>query len=391
MKEDDKTIARLRDELAVLRQRVGESETMGSEREQAEKELRESESRYRSLFENMENGFALHEMIFDDAGRPIDYIFLDVNDAFERQTTLRRADLIGKRVTEVLPGIKSDSADWIGTYGKVTLTGESVSLESYSEPLERWFSAIAYRPTQNQFAVVFTDITVRKQMEIQLQEANRRLEETNQSLQDMVYIASHDLQSPLISMEGFTGVLLEDYRDSLDSQGIRHLERVQESVVRMQTFVDSLLDISRLNTVRNPFETFEPREILGDLVSDLSLMLEYEQAEIEILPMPTMCGDRQRIEGVFRRLITNAIKYGGEHIAVGYENDAYFVRDDGIGLPASQLEKIFIPGERLKRIDAEGSGMGLTFCRNVVTQHDGRIWAESAGEDSGSTFYLTIG
>ena len=132
---------------------------------QAYEMLQESEGRYRSLFENMQNGFALHEMVFDEAGQPVDYIFLDVNEPFEAQTTLKREDIIGRRVTEVLPGIEDDPADWIGTYGRVVLSGNSYTFENYSEALDRWYSVVAYRPNEGQFAVVFVDITERKRAE----------------------------------------------------------------------------------------------------------------------------------------------------------------------------------------------------------------------------------
>ncbi len=136
-----------------------------TDRVYAEETLRKSEEKYKSLFENMQNGFALHEMVIDETGTPIDYIFLDINEAFEQQTTLKRKKLLGKKVTEALPGIENDPADWIGTYGKVVLTGNSISFENYAEPLKRWFSIVAYRPKEGQFAVLFHDITERKQTE----------------------------------------------------------------------------------------------------------------------------------------------------------------------------------------------------------------------------------
>ena len=163
MKDKRKTKDQLIEELTALRQQVAEYEAEKSLREsdhrQAEQTLRESEEEYRSLFENMDNGFALHEMMFDEAGRPIDYIFLAVNETFEKQTTLKREEVIGKRVTEILPGIENDPADWIGTYGKVVLTGKGIFFEHYAEATQRWSSVTAYRPKEGQFAVVLADIT----------------------------------------------------------------------------------------------------------------------------------------------------------------------------------------------------------------------------------------
>src|SRR5512136_2853212 len=112
----------------------------------SEQALRESETKYRSLFDNMINAFAYHKTVFDDHGKPIDYIFLEINDAFERLTGLKKENLIGKRVTDVLPGIEKEPADWIGTYGRVALTGEPKRFENYSETLKKWYSVTAYSP-----------------------------------------------------------------------------------------------------------------------------------------------------------------------------------------------------------------------------------------------------
>ena len=94
------------------------------------------EARYRSLIENMMNGFAYHKVIFDEYGKPVDYVFLEVNKAFERLTGLKRDEIIGKKVTEVLPGIDKDPADWIGVYGMVTVTGQPIRFENYARNLK---------------------------------------------------------------------------------------------------------------------------------------------------------------------------------------------------------------------------------------------------------------
>jgi PAS domain S-box-containing protein len=135
------------------------------------KSLHENEKKYRSLFENMLDGFALHEIITDENGLPIDYFFIEVNNAFETQTGLKRENISGKRVTEILPGIKDDPANWIGIYGEVALENQQVRFEQYSDQLKKWYSVLAFSPKENHFATIFTDITERKNAEVELKDS----------------------------------------------------------------------------------------------------------------------------------------------------------------------------------------------------------------------------
>ncbi len=127
--------------------------------QQRGQDLRESEARYRGLFESMQEGFALHEIICDDSGKPVDYRFLEVNPGFERQTGLRREDVLGRTVLEVLPGVEPE---WIETFGRVALTGEPARIERRSADLGRRYEAYAFSPRRGQFAVIFTDVTQRE-------------------------------------------------------------------------------------------------------------------------------------------------------------------------------------------------------------------------------------
>jgi PAS domain S-box-containing protein len=122
----------------------------------------------------MQDGFAFHKVLFDENGRPEDYVFLEINEAFEQLTGLKKENVIGKKVTEVLPGIERDPADWLGIYGKVALTGKPVRFESYADSLGKWFKVSAYSAEKGYFAVAFEDITERKKAEEE-NEAQRAL------------------------------------------------------------------------------------------------------------------------------------------------------------------------------------------------------------------------
>lgn len=131
--------------------------------QQVFEEIKISEEQYRTLFENMLNGFALYEIILNKKGKPVDYSFLQVNPAFEKLTGLKSSDILYRTVKEVMPEIEDY---WIDTYGKVALTGKHIRYENYSKELNRYYEVVAYCPKKMQFAVIISDITERKQLEL---------------------------------------------------------------------------------------------------------------------------------------------------------------------------------------------------------------------------------
>ncbi|MDP3453168.1 MAG: response regulator, partial [Bacteroidales bacterium] len=135
------------------------------ERIAAEILLRKSEERFRLLIEQMEQSLAVHEIILNDTGVPVDYRFLDINPGFEKHTGLKRENLIGRTVLEVLPNTERY---WIERYGEVALTGTPATFDEFSRELNRYYSVVAYRPQKNQFATVITDITEYKLAEKKL-------------------------------------------------------------------------------------------------------------------------------------------------------------------------------------------------------------------------------
>ncbi len=145
-----------------------------TERKKAEKNLTESEKRYRTLFENLTSGFVLFELVSDDKGIPIDHTIVAANKGFEATTGIKLQDAIGKRLTQALPGIENDAAEWIERYAKVAVTGESKQFEQGSELLGYYYTITAYQSGLNRCAVIFDDITERKKLEKVLAESEER-------------------------------------------------------------------------------------------------------------------------------------------------------------------------------------------------------------------------
>lgn len=163
--------------IAELNQSLNKKHTPDQEVKSIEDQQNLSENKYRLMFDNMINGIAYHKIVTDNKGNPVDYIFLEVNDAFEELTGLKAKKIIDKRVTEVLPGIEKDPTNWIGLYGKVALNNKSVQFESYSETLNKWYSINAYCPEKGYFITIFEDITNRKSTE-NIQKENETLLKT---------------------------------------------------------------------------------------------------------------------------------------------------------------------------------------------------------------------
>ena len=160
-----------------------------AERMQAQEMLQKSEERYRLLFNSMTEGFAFHELIFDENGDPCDYRFLDINLAFEQMTGLKREDIIGKGQSEILP---DEDPFWFRTYCEVALNGRTIHLEHFSPPLQRHFEVYAYCPAPNQFAVIFTNITERKRIEDALAASEAELRALFASMHDVVLVIDRE-------------------------------------------------------------------------------------------------------------------------------------------------------------------------------------------------------
>ena len=166
-----------------------------TDRKQAEKALRKSEKKFRSLFTNMIDACAYHKIVYDSLGEPVDYIFLEVNSAFEEFTGLNKSNIIGKRVTKILPDINADPANWIQKFGKVANRGQHIRFEGYSTSLKKWFFASAYCPEDGHFVAIFEDLSDRKDLEKEListlDDAQKRQSEVSALLEASKAVLRH--------------------------------------------------------------------------------------------------------------------------------------------------------------------------------------------------------
>lgn len=350
-----------------------------------------------ALFEHMITGFAYHRVVTDDDGRPIDYVFLEINPAFERLTGLRAADLIGRRVTEALPGIENDPADWIGTYGRVALGGDAVRFEQYSEALDRWYNVCAYSPEPGHFAVTFDEITALKQAQQEHDRLIRDLEQKNAELERFTYTASHQLRSPLVTVRGFLDALQEDLAaGDLDSVG-DDIDRIRRAADRMNALLDQLLELSRVGRIAGDSAVSPVAELVDVVREALAGILERVTFEVDVPGSVTVCGDRGRLLEVLQNLLENAAKFSASApdatVRVEAAGDArrttIRVIDNGVGIPPEYQQRIFRLFERLDTA-VPGTGIGLALTKRIVEHHGGTIAVHSAGTGHGATFEVEL-
>jgi PAS domain S-box-containing protein len=237
-------------------------------------------------------------------------------------------------------------------------------------------------------ALLYED-TIAKSMEIA---------ERNKELDDFTYVVSHDLKEPLISIEGYSRILLKDYREKVDEDGKEYLNSVVQSTGRMKSLIDDLLTLSRLGRVSESQEMVSSNRVVQEILHDLRFTIEDKGVRVTAAEdLPDVRYNATQLTMVFRNLIANALKFNDKPdpaITIGCERRrdhvVFSVTDNGIGIEPQYYEKIFLIFQRLQRSEAyRGTGAGLTIVKKIVEKHRGRIWVESV-VGSSTTFFFTV-
>jgi signal transduction histidine kinase len=233
----------------------------------------------------------------------------------------------------------------------------------------------------------------------ELAEKTAELSRSNEELDAFVYTVSHDLKAPVVSLQGFSSLLMKEYEDRLDENGKMYIERIQKNSERMGILIENLLELSRIGRAKGQEELVNISDVISDVVNELVSQLEERGTRLIVEDqMPTIRCDCTRISQIFANLMSNANKFMGEDnedptIEVGYDDrDGYYrfyVKDNGVGIDEEYHAKIFQIFQRLNDVETEGTGVGLAIVKKIVESLGGKIWVDSA-KGKGTTIYFTV-
>ncbi|AUW56784.1 hybrid sensor histidine kinase/response regulator [Sphingobium sp. SCG-1] len=395
-------------------------------------ELHVGAEKYRSLFESIDAGFCIIEIVFDEAGKPVDYIFREANPAFERQTGLKNA--VGMAIRSMVPGHEQH---WFDIYGKVALTGESIRFEHEADALGGyWYDVYALRvgdPAARQVAVLFNDITQRRRIEAALRESEERLRGLNETLEERVAQRSRELElaqealrqsQKLEAMGQLTGGVAHDFNnlltpivgslDLLQRRGLgtererRLIDGAVQSADRAKTLVQRLLAFAR----RQPLQVkaIDISALIRDM-ADLIASTSGPRVKVELAvadDLPPARADANQIEMALLNLAVNArdaMPEGGT-LTIGAtvqklvprnavrlpsgEFIRLYVEDTGIGMDEKTIAKAIEPFFTTKGV-GQGTGLGLSMVHGLAAQLGGGLTIDSKlGEGTTINLWLPV-
>ena len=377
-----------------------------TQRKRAEEKLSESEARFRTLVEQVQD-YAIFGV--DPEGRVTSW-----NAGAERVYGYASAEIVGHSIARFYSSGEAASDKLKRELEIAAAEGvyEEVGPRVRKDGSRYWADVLvsALRDPNGDlrgFANVTRDITERKKSEEEIQKLNQELEHrvselatVNQELEAFSYSVSHDLRAPLRGIAGFSQALVEDYNDVLDDQGKDYTRRIHSATQRLTQLIDDLLTLSRVTrSEMNREMSVDVSSIVTSIGAQLRATNPNRQVEFVVAPRLITRGDPRLLRIALENLVGNAYKFTSkvpearvEFGSAGKENGKtiYFVRDNGAGFDTTYADKLFGPFQRLHSANEfPGTGIGLATVQRIIRRHGGRVWAESA-VGQGATFYFTL-
>jgi PAS domain S-box-containing protein len=380
-----------------------------TERKKIEEALTISEQKYRMLFSNMTNGFAYCKMIEDPEGKPLDFVYLEVNDSFEELTGLKKSMVIGKTISEAIPAAKRDHPEIFEIYGRVASTGKSEHFELFFKPLSVWLSIFVYSPKIGYFVAVFENVTEKRQMDKLMEEYSEGLEltvadrtqelvraqnrlvevERFSAIGELAGMVGHDLRNPLTGIKNAAYMLRKNQSKLVDNNSTEMLNTIDRAVDHANSIVGDLLDFSR--EIHLELEEHSPKSFVNYVLLAIKIPSNIVITQ-HIEESPCFWVDANKMERVFTNLIKNAIDAmpNGGRLEISSHQNAdkidFAFTDNGVGMSQEVIAKIFTP---LFTTKSQGMGFGLAICKRIIEAHGGKITVES-NPGKGTTFTLSI-
>ena len=232
----------------------------------------------------------------------------------------------------------------------------------------------------------------------ELERVNEQLEAAYRDMESFSYSASHDLRSPLITIDGFARLLEEDYAEKLDDEGRRFLAVIRGNSKKMWQLIEDILSFSRVSTKEVQKARINMESLARQVLGELKEAMNGKDIRVEVKTLPQAFGDLPMIRQVFMNLLSNAVKYTPVHKASEIEiggkgssdENVYYVKDGGVGFPMESADKLFTLFHRLHDPKQfKGTGVGLAIVKRIVEKHRGRVWAEGKVNE-GATFYFSL-
>ncbi len=373
-----------------------------TDRKRAEIALRDSEERFRAIFEQAAVGIAKTAL----SGQ-----FMRVNPGFCQIVRYAESELLQKNWQAIT---HPDDIEGDREYVRSLLSGniQTFSLEKRllcKDRAVRWanvtVSAMRDANGTPQYLIcAIEDISQRKLVQELLQASldtqtryAQELTRSNAELEQFSYVASHDLQAPLSTIAGYAQLLEKRCHNQLDAQGNKFIRNIVNSCGRMQALIDDLLEYSRVGRSEKPFDMIDCNLVFEDACANLQLAIRQDRASVTRGDLPRVRGDSFQLLQLFQNLIGNAIKYRSSEapmvrVSASRQGDSWVfsVQDNGIGIAEQYHPRIFQLFQRLhSQKQYSGTGIGLAICQRIVARHGGRLWVESE-PNRGSTFYFSI-
>jgi PAS domain S-box-containing protein len=361
-------------------------------RKKAEKELRESEEKFRATYEQAAVGIEQSDLQgrFITGNGKLSDILGYSEEELRHLTFMQITQHEDLRIET--PLLEQLIAGQIPNY---SLEKRYIHKDGHSIWV-RVTSSIA--KIENPYRIsIIEDITERKKAEEELLNLTEELRRSNAELEQFAYAASHDMREPLRTITGFLKLLERRYKGKLDEKADEYISFTIDSVTRMDMVLKDLLEFSRLGAKAHHMKPLNCSVALEQALYNLRSTIEESGAEITYDLLPTVMANESQIASLFQNLLSNSIKFRGKgklriHVSAEQKDNqwVFSVQDNGIGIDPKFFDRIFVIFRRLHtRQEYEGTGIGLAICKKIVELHGGRIWVESESGE-GATFYFTL-